>query len=116
MHRLRHLANELGLTKPSDREDWEVLDFLARQMAAQRLVVVRRLILSRGGSSDESQQATAPGSAASPQVRDRTLEPDPPTFDPDVQQDQQAGALIGASKDAVPFCEECARLAAGKAA
>lgn len=116
MHGLRHLAQGLGLSKPFNRKDWEVVDYLALQMVRQRLFVVRRLILPRGGTDDEAQQPKASAAAPAPAPSAKVAEPDPPTFDPDLQQDQQAGGLIAASKDGVPFCEECARAAAGKAA
>ena len=116
MDGFRRLANGLGLSKLSNRQDWEILDYLALQMVRKRLFVVRRLVLPRGGAGDETQQPKASAAAPAPARSAAAPEPDPPTFDPDVQQDQQAGALIAASKDGVPFCEECARLAAGKAA
>jgi hypothetical protein len=95
LHRLRHLAKLLDLTKMSNRKDEEVVNYLARQMVTQRLMVVRRLASPAGPASDGRQPgAPRPASAPAP-ARDRTAEPDP---------------------HGVPFCEECARRAAEKAA
>jgi hypothetical protein len=117
MPEFRRMAGALGLSNLTNRKDSEVLHYLALQSLVQRLFVIRRVILHSGTSSDEDQEpAERPEAAAEKARRDNTAEPDPPTFGPDVLQDQQAGGLIAASADGVPFCEECARLAAEKAA
>jgi hypothetical protein len=114
----RQMANGLGLSRMSSRRNSEVLNYLALQLATQRLFVIRRIVLPTGTSSDENRLRAAPkASAPLPAGSTKDTEPDPSTFGPDAEQDQQAAGLIAASADGVPFCEECARLAAaGKAA
>lgn len=58
----------------------------------------------------EAQQAAAP--SAPPPPSERPQEEDPPTFAA-VDGGAQASALRNAAQDGVPFCEECARAAAG---
>lgn len=118
MPEFRRMAGVLGLSNLSCRKDSEVLHYLALQSLAERLFVIRRIILHSGTGSEDGQQQPAERTGASAETvrRDKTAEPDPPTFAPDALQDQQAGSLIAASQEGVPFCEECARRAAGKAA
>jgi hypothetical protein len=114
---LRQMANSLGLSKLNNRKNSEVLTYLALQLATQRVYVTRRIVLSTGTSSEETRQGTQlKPSGGGPAGSTKSNEPDPSTFGPDAMQDQQAAALIAASADGVPFCEECARAAAaGKA-
>jgi hypothetical protein len=117
MFEFRRMAGGLGLSNLNNREDSQVLNYLAQQLLIGRLFVIRRVIFHSGGSYDEDQAATKRPEASGATVRsEKTAEPDPPTFAPEALQDQQAGSLMAASAEGVPFCEECARRAAQKAA
>src|SRR5262249_38817454 len=97
----------------------EVVDLMASMIIARHIRVMQRYIPPGAASETEKEQAKPLArSSQAPQPRRSQVveEEEEDTFGPDVMQEPQAGALVKAAASGVPFCEECDKAAAKRAA
>jgi hypothetical protein len=107
---LRDRGVHSGLAAMSDHE---VMRQTAELMVSGLLRVVEiRRIISAGPATEEGEAPRAEGAAPRPPAS-RPPEDDSPTFNFPHDPVTQAKALQDAARNGVPFCEECARAAAG---
>lgn len=114
LHRLgqsweyRRLAASNRLIDPFRLSQDQILEALARQMAAGWLLVERRWRDIPSTRDLPPQKVVVPRKAPVP---DAPPAADPSTFDPDHDALSQAETLTNAAENGAPFCEECARAA-----
>jgi hypothetical protein len=120
MLRLRELLGELGLypipgkakVELNKLTALELLDQAARHIAEERVIVGERLDRTNAPSVfDDRKEETVEAAPAAPPPKVAPPPPEPPP-PPDVVAETQAQVLVEAARDGIPFCEECAKLAA----
>jgi hypothetical protein len=115
MLEVRRLVRERTGTDLRQLSDEEALAEFARLFAVTGDAPAPRR--TGGGAAADAASSTAAPPAPSPRPpASREREPESPTFPPDHAPSAQAAALTAAALTGVPFCEECARAAAERAA
>jgi hypothetical protein len=103
--------------------DQQMLERLAILLHSRRIVVIGREQRGSGGKPTPSTEAAAPAfplSERSSRAPSASYQPPPetdsPIFDPNVDGDAQADALVAAAADGKPFCPEWMKRQAAVAA
>ena len=109
---MSHFRQEVAkrtLTKAEDLTEEQIIQSMARMLAAGEFVVLLPLRMRHRDPIDLGEPAPAPSGPRDPKPVE-VIE-DEPTFESNHDGVRQAAALLAAAELAYPFCEECARQA-----
>jgi hypothetical protein len=111
---IRSLLAERGAARDLSRmDDDAIIGEVAGLIASGEVFVGFRFQVMTGAAGEEVRDEPVPGPAEPARPAPKPPAEDKPTFAPNNDAKVQAHVLVAAAQRGVPFCEECARAAAG---